>query len=116
MGMVEYAAQCFQPPELFATDNVVVRKSILSSTKNGSEAAGLDSMLIAQPPVTSVVVLVIFDIGDYGRCFHKSASNAAGVTFGDVFGTVAGIEQEHRRKRMRTWWISIDCRTFVVKR
>lgn len=113
-GIVEYAAQRFDPSFLVITDSVTVRNSILSSTKNGSNAAGLGGMLITQPPVPSVVVYVAFDADGYGVCYHRPSSNTAGVTFGDVFKTVAEIQAKYWRRLIRGWWISFDCRVFVV--
>jgi hypothetical protein len=36
------------------------------------------------------------------------------VTFGDVFKTVAEIQAKYWRRLIRGWWISFDCRVFVV--
>lgn len=71
-------------------------------------------MLVTQPPVPSVTVFVTFDAGDHGVCYHKSSGNRAGVAFGDVFKTVAGIAPAHKRRRARGWWVSLNRQVFVV--
>lgn len=110
-GMVYYAAHRFHPSEFFTTDSVVVGDSILSSTDNGIRLSGLENMLITQPPVASVDIMVPA-IRRLRSC--EAANKAAGVTFGDVFKTISRLAGKYWFKDRRAWWLSFDCRVFVV--
>jgi hypothetical protein len=109
-GMVDYAAHRFDSSKMYTTDSMIVRDSVRSSTEDGSKPSGLDTMLITRPPVTSVHIV----LPAAGRHSCRSASNAAGVTFGDVFKTVARIATHYKFRNCRRWWLSFDRRVFVV--
>jgi len=110
-GMVEYAAHRFNHLG-HTTDDVAVRPSILSSIENGIKASGLDGMMLAQPPVISAVVYVVFHARDI--CISGSISNTAGLTFDDVFKAVAKIGEGKQPMSDLSWWIAFDSWVFVV--
>jgi hypothetical protein len=109
-GMVDYAAQRFHPSYFYTTDTVVVSRTMWSSTEEGSKPSGLDDMLITQPPVTSVHIVV----PRIGGRICVEADKMAGVTFGDVFKTISRLAGKYWFKDRRAWWLSFDCRVFVV--
>lgn len=111
-GMVAYAADRFHPSNMCTNDSMIVRDPIRSWTENGTNPSGLDSMLITQPPVTSVHLEL-----PGARKFkadREVANRTGGVTFGDVFKTFKRIAPGHSLTYLREWWISFDSRTFVV--
>lgn len=112
MGMVRYVAYRLNCPEAYISDKVAVRDSVFSSTARGFRASNLDAMFVTQPPVTSGLMYISFGHEKrYTHCCYESARNAAGLTFGDVFKTVAKIAAGRRYYGVQ---MRFGCQVFVV--